>query len=95
MNKFDGRSYASWGPILWPFLRGSARTRQLKLLQLKAFSTIERALGSYYRNGGLRSPYGAISSCYGGVRSPYGPLLIVELSVYGLGPVIVGVSECL
>ena len=46
--------FASWGPILWPYLGSSARAPK-------------RALGSCY--GGVRSPYGAIGSPYKGIRS--------------------------
>ena len=56
--------------------------------QLKVFSTIKSA--SVPVTGGSVPPYGAIGSPYGGIRSPYGPLLIVQLSVSGLGPLIVG-----
>ena len=40
-------SYASWGPIFWPFLRNSARDLTIKAVRgtvaIKAFLTIKRA----------------------------------------------------
>ena len=46
--KEHGLPYASWGPILWPFLRSSARDPTIKAVRgtvaIKgAFSTIKRA----------------------------------------------------
>ena len=73
------------------FLRYPREPRQLKPrgepLQSKAFSTIKGP--SVPLTGGVRSPYGAIGSLDGGIRSPYRHLLIAQLSVEGLGFLIV------
>ena len=90
----SGKLYASWVLFFGHFLRDPRKPRQLKPqaepLQLKAFSTIKRALG-----WGSVPPYGAIGSPYRRIRSLYGPLLTVKLSVSDLAPLIVRVSGCL
>ena len=82
-----------WRFLTWPLSAGPfCGPLTEEPLQLKAYSTIRRALGSCHRGGpfpiqGHRFPLR-------GVRSPYRPLLIFELSVQGLGPLIVRVSAC-